>query len=574
MATNIPPHNLREVIAAAIALADDPDITTVGLMKHIQGPDFPTGGQILNNKVELRQIYETGQGAIRLRGEYKLEEKKRGGTDIVITSIPYALTKATWSRRSRRSSSRASCRYLLDVRDESTTDVRIVLEIKREADPALVMAYLYKHTPLQVNFNINMTCLVPPDYLAGGRAKARCRGRRRVCQPLRLGIKEVLRYFLDFRYEVTCRRFEHELAQLKKRIHVLEGFVTIFDALDETIKIIRASDGKDDAAKKIMKRFGLDDLQVDAILELKLYKLAKLEIRVIREELADKQAQAKKIELILKSETKLWAVIKDELKQVADELGTPRRSKTGGAADEQEFDADAFIVDEDAHVIVTRDGWIKRVREIKDPSQDPRPRGRRGHGRAARLDQGEGHLPDQPGLGLRPQDQRHRRHHRLRRPGAEVLQVRRRRAHRRRLHARPARAHPADLPGGVAPRLRPALRLGRAQRGHDPRRPPLRQAAGPGDEVIGVAPCADRDVVVAATAGGHVLLCKAEEIAKLEGAGRGVTVIKTADDDLVIGFVSGGKDALVVETATAPSDSRAVADPKQVGRAVARATRS
>src|SRR5215468_934069 len=370
MATNIPPHNLREVTSALIALAENRDLDHVQLMKHIDGPDFPTGGQLLNSKVELRQIYKEGQGTIRVRGEYKLEDKKRGGTDIVITSIPYALSKSDVVEKIAEVIVSRKLPYLLDVRDESTTDVRIVLEIKRDVDPELVMAYLFKHTPLQSNFHVNMTCLVPPGLLvpvddhSGPKLPADAPP-----QPRKMGIKEMLGHFLDFRLEVVERRFKYQLKQLEARIHILEGFVTIFDALDQLIKLIRTSDGKDDAAAKIIKQFKLDAEQTDAILELKLYRLAKLEIHVIRDELAQKTAEAKKIKALLKSEDKLWTVIKDELKAVAAELGTPRRTKTGGAAEEVAFDADAFIVDEDAHVVVTRDGWIKRVRELKDPNQ-------------------------------------------------------------------------------------------------------------------------------------------------------------------------------------------------------------
>ncbi|TMQ02521.1 MAG: DNA topoisomerase 4 subunit A, partial [Deltaproteobacteria bacterium] len=367
MATNIPPHNLREVTSALIALAENRDIDHVQLMKHIDGPDFPTGGQLLNSKVELRQIYKDGQGTIRVRGEYKLEEMKRGTTDIVITSIPYALSKGDVVEKIAEVIVSRKLPYLLDVRDESTTDVRIVLEIKRDADPELVMAYLFKHTPLQSNFHVNLTCLVPPGFLddeAGRRLPA-----DPPPQPRKMAIKEILGHFLDFRLQVTERRFKYQLAQLEARIHILDGFVVIFDALDQLIKLIRASDGKEDAAAKIIKQFKLDAVQTDAILELKLYKLARLEIHVIREELAQKTGEAKKIKAILKSEDKLWTVVKDELKACAAELGTPRRTRTGGMADEVAFDADAFIVDEDAHIVVTRDGWIKRVRELKDPNQ-------------------------------------------------------------------------------------------------------------------------------------------------------------------------------------------------------------
>ncbi len=330
MATNIPPHNLREVTSALIALAENRELDHVQLMKHIDGPDFPTGGQLLNSKVELRQIYKDGQGTIRVRGEYKLEDKKRGGTDIVITSIPYALSKADVVEKIAEVIISRKLPYLLDVRDESTIDVRIVLEIKKDADPELVMAYLFKHTPLQSNFHMNLTCLVPPGYLDDDQ------GRKLPAdappQPRRMGIKEALGYFLDFRLEVVERRFKYQLDQLEARIHILEGFVTIFDALDQLIKLIRASDGKDDAAAKIMKQFKLDDVQTDAILELKLYKLAKLEINVIREELGEKTSEAKKIRAILKSEDKLWTVIKDELKAVAAELGTPRRRSSSGSS--------------------------------------------------------------------------------------------------------------------------------------------------------------------------------------------------------------------------------------------------
>jgi DNA gyrase subunit A len=565
MATNIPPHNLKEVTAAAIALADDPEMNTTSLMKHIQGPDFPTGAHVLNSKVELRQIYEAGQGAIRVRGEYKVEEKKRGGVDVVITSIPYALTKSDVVEKIAEIIVGRKLPYLLDVRDESTDDVRIVLEIKKDADPAMVMAYLYKHTPLQQNFHVNITCLVPAEYLADVRpAKGATIVSDQPPQPRRMGIKEVLRHFLDFRYDITCRRFEHQLAALRERIHILNGFATAFDALDEIIKIIRASEGKADAAGKLIKRFKFDEIQVDAILELKLYRLAKLEINVIRDELNAKAAEAKRIEGILKSEAKLWGVIKAELAEVAAQLGTPRRTKCGGATDEQEFDADAFIVDEDANVVVTRDGWMKRVRELKDPSQ-------------TRTREGDEVMAVLPG------STREKVVFFTNRGSAYVIKI-------NDVAATTGYGDPAqkyfkfdDGERIVAamtldPRaLRPETMLAVSKDGYGLRfamaghlevttkagRRYAKPAAG--DEIIGVVPCGDRDTIVAATAGGHVLHCKAEEVSKLEGAGRGVTVIKTASDDHVIGFVCGGKgDVLVVETAGSGKKFELPADPKQV----------
>src|SRR5947208_5961420 len=206
MATNIPPHNLTELCDALIDLSRHKDLEVKDLLKHIKGPDFPTGGQILNSKSELRQIYETGQGSVRVRGEWKLEELARGGRLVVVTSIPYAVNKSNLVAKFGELVRERKLTPLVDVRDESTKDVRIVLEIKRDADPELVMAYLYKHTPLQTNFHVNLTCLVPPGYLSDDQ------GRKLSVdappQPRRMGIKEALGYFLDFRLDVTQRHFE------------------------------------------------------------------------------------------------------------------------------------------------------------------------------------------------------------------------------------------------------------------------------------------------------------------------------------------------------------------------------
>jgi DNA gyrase subunit A len=559
MATNIPPHNLGEVIDAAVALIADKDLTTTNLMKFVQGPDFPTGGQILNTKPELREIYDAGQGAIRVRGEYKLEEqgKKRGGTDIVITSIPWAMTKASLVEKIAEVILSRKLPFLLDVRDESTTDVRIVLEIKREADPTVVMAYLYKHTPLQQNFNLNITALVPvngddeEDENAegvGGDDDAGDANPEPPAQPQRMGLKDVLQHFLAFRMRVTRRRFRHELRQLERRIHILEGLAKIFDALDETIKIIRASDGKADAAQKLMKRFGLDEIQVDAILELKLYKLAKLEIKIIREELSEKEAQAKKIRAILKSEAKLWDVVKGDLEEIKTLHNTKRKTKTGGSAEEIEVSEDAFIVDEDANVVVTRDGWIKRVRELKDPT-------------ATRTREGDEVMAVLPG------STKEKVIFMTNRGSGYVVKI-------NDIAATTGYGDPAQkyfkfgdgerivAAMSLDPRLSgtsavPDTMLAVSKKGYGLRFATAahaevttkagRRFAKPseGDEIIGVVPVKDSDFVIAATHKGHVLQCKAEEIAKLEGPGRGVTVVKTADDDHVIGFVAGEKGTVL-----------------------------
>jgi len=373
LATNIPPHNLAEVCEACEALIADRKLETNELLKFIKGPDFPTGGQILNDRAELRAIYSEGSGAIRLRGEYKVESG-RSGDAIIVTSIPYMVQKDVLVRAIGELIAARKVPQLVDIRDESTTDVRIVLELKdeqRDAERAadVVMAYLFKNTPLQSNFNVNLTCLVPGDDDESS-----------ACTPARLDLRGMLVHFVQFRFDVVTRRFQHDLRVLKARIHVLEGFQKIFDALDEAIRIIRRSDGRKDAAEKLMARFGLDQIQVDAILDLRLYKLARLEIQAIVDELREKRAQAAEIESILASEKRLWTVVGREIAAARATYGDARRTKIGGrGAAEAEYDEKAFIVDEDAVILLSRDGWVKRAGRIGDLSK-------------VRLRQGDEHL--------------------------------------------------------------------------------------------------------------------------------------------------------------------------------------
>jgi DNA gyrase subunit A len=357
MATSIPPHNLGEVIEACVALVEDSKLESKDLLKFIKGPDFPTGGQVLASKRDLKEVYEAGSGTLKLRGEWEVEEPKgrKQSPTIVITSIPYGPTKQSIVEKIGEVIRERKLPQLVDVLDQSTTDVRIELEIKKDADPALIMAYLYKQTALQTNVQVNLTCLVPTENPDVGR-------------PERLNLAQCLRHFLDYRLLVVTRRFQHELEELERRIHILHGYAKVYDALDEVLKIIRKSEGKADAASKLMKRFELDEEQVDAILELKLYRLARLEILLIQQELADKKKEAKRLEGLLKSEARRWTVVKDELTAIAKEYGDKRRTKVSVSADEPEFDPTAYIVDEDANVLLTRDGWVKRVREIKDLS--------------------------------------------------------------------------------------------------------------------------------------------------------------------------------------------------------------
>ncbi|HVR02450.1 MAG TPA: DNA topoisomerase IV subunit A [Polyangia bacterium] len=545
MATNIPPHNLAEVCAAAVALIDDKSLETKDLLKYIKGPDFPTGGLVTNSKKELREIYETGQGGVRVRGEWKTEKGGRGAETIVVTSIPYALSKATVVERIAEVIIAKKLPLLVDVRDESTDDVRIVLELKPGADPALVMSYLFKHTPLEQSFFVNMTCLVPTEN-------------KEIAGPMRLDLRAVLREFLDFREQVVRRRFEFELAELERRIHILEGFALVFDFLDEAIRIIRKSDGKADAGEKLIKRFELSEAQTDAILELKLYKLARLEIQAIIEELKEKRAAAKEIKAILGDKKKLWRVIRGEIAAVAEAFPDRRRTKLGGAGssggDDVEFDPEAYIVEEDATVILSRDGWLKRAREVKDLA-------------ATRLREGDAVLAALRGstkepiaifsnLGsayvIRINDVPASTGY-----GEPVQKLFNFRDGERVVGA--LLMSSADTPKGS--RILAVTKRGYGLRFDPETHRELSTRAGrrfakpaEGDEVVGIALVtsqANEVLVCAVTSDAHAILCRVSEVPELVNPGRGVTVIKTDETHPVVGFgVGTRKDRvmLVVET--------------------------
>ena len=350
MATNIPPHHLGEVVDALVYLIGSPNARTSTLVeKFIKGPDFPTGGRILNTPEELIRIYEKGEGAIDLRGEYALEGKKH----IIITSVPYGVTKSDLIEKIADHIVQSRVPQLVDVRDESTGEVRVVLELRRGADPEAAMAYLFKHTPLQSRFHVNLTCLVPTDS-------------PEVPAPQKVDLVTVLRQFLDFRLEVVTRRLRFDLEQLEKRIHLLRGFEKIFGALDEAIKIIRSSKDKADAAQRLMHRFRLDDAQADAILEIKLYKLARLEIDAIRKELKEKEQQAAALRKLLADEGARWKLIRQELREIKKQYADARRTEIAGPDVQREYAAEDYIIDEDVYVIVTRDGWTKRQRSYTE----------------------------------------------------------------------------------------------------------------------------------------------------------------------------------------------------------------
>lgn len=345
MSCSFPPHNLSEIIDGLVAMIDDSSIELKDILKIIKGPDFPTAGWILNTKKELKEIYQTGAGAIRIRAEYTVEDMPRGRQAIVITSIPYAVNKAKLLERLVGLMEDKKVPQVSAVRDESTDEVRIVIELKSESNPDLVMAYLFKHTDLESSFPVNFTALKPN------------------MEPERLSLKELMQYFLDFRFEITTKRLNHELGILKARLHILKAFEAVYDDLDTAIKIIRRSRSKDEAAEKLKKHFKFDDEQTKAILDMQLYRLVGLEIERIIKEKTEKTKQKKEIEAVLASQKKIWALIKKELIEIKEKYGDKRKSQIR-AAEEVEFSQEDFIVHEDITVILSKMGWIRRAKTV------------------------------------------------------------------------------------------------------------------------------------------------------------------------------------------------------------------
>ncbi len=353
MSTQIPPHNLREVVAACLALLENPELEVADLCAFVPGPDFPTGGEILNSPEELLALYQEGRGAVRLRGTWQ-EERVERKECIVIDSIPYQQNKATLVEKIGALILGRKVPQLVDVRDESTDRVRVVLELRKGAKPDEAMAYLCRHTPLQQSFHVQLNCLVPGDS-------------PEVCVPQRLDLKQVLQHFLDFRRETLTRRLSYELSLLERRIHILAGFEAIFAAIEEAVRIVLHAESRADAAQKLCERFLLDDEQAQAILETRLYRLARLEIATVQAELAEKRAEAARLRALLGDPAALRAHMAEELRGLAEEHGDERRTRIG-LARELDFDPKRYVLREETHLIVTRDGWVKRQGSFSDLS--------------------------------------------------------------------------------------------------------------------------------------------------------------------------------------------------------------
>jgi DNA gyrase subunit A len=567
MATNIPPHNLNEVCTALIKLLDNPDLSSVQLCRYVKGPDFPTGGQILNSPEELKEIYKTGSGAIRLRATWEEGPVTRGGRTLYITSIPYTVNKATLVERIAEVALSRKLPPLVDVKDLSTDDVRIALELKKDADEKMVMAFLFKHTPLQTSFVVNLTCLVPTE------------GNPEVGRPERLDLHQMLWHFLHFRLDVVTKRLEHELASLKKRVHILEGFEKVFDALDEILRIVRKSDGKADAAQQIIKRFSLDAEQADAILELKIYRLARLEILIIRKELEEKRRRIRQINTLLKDEQSRWDIVRVELEEIQKKHGDARRSSISSDEGETEYTAEDFIVEEDNVVLVSRDGWVKRQKEVKDIAST---RVREGDSVMAVLPGSTrasvvffsnfgvaytariADIPASTGYG-EPIQRFFKLKDGERLVAALSLDPRvvgeiepRKEGAEPKVQGVAVSSDGYSMRFSLAPFVEPSTRAGRR----------FAKAAGTA-EFVGVARLTGGEILIAATREAHGMLCKAEEVNFLSGPGRGVILIKLSSaNDRVLGFIAstGDRDLLTVETSRGAEQTISTAKYDTTGR--------
>ena len=343
MATNIPPHNLGEVVDATMALIDHPDTSAEELMEYVKGPDFPTGGVIYDEK-EIRAAYATGKGAILNRGKAEIEDGPKNSSQIVITAIPYQVNKSEMIEKMATLVQEKTVEGIRDIRDESDRDgLRVVIELKQDAHPQKVLNNLYKHTDLERTFHLNMLALV--DGI----------------QPVVLSLKDVLVEFIKHRQIVITRRTTFDLARTKERIHILEGLKRALDHIDAVIATIKKSEDREDAHVNLVKKFDLSDIQATAILDMRLSTLAGLERQKIENELKEKQALARSLEALLKDPKKIREVVKNELLDIKDRYGDERKTAVVRSSPRAMTDED-LIADEEVVVVLTRGGYIKRVK--------------------------------------------------------------------------------------------------------------------------------------------------------------------------------------------------------------------
>lgn len=340
MATNIPPHNLREVAAAVAHLIDNPGASTDDLLKFVKGPDFPVGAVAFNQK-DITHAYTNGRGGVVVRGEAEIVEDKRGNFAIIITSIPYRVNKADLQVKIADLVRDKKIEGIRDMRDESTYDIRIVIELKTGAQPQTILNKIYKHTQLEETFHYNMVALV--DGI-----------------PQTLSLKAILEEYVKHRAEVIRRRTAYDLAKAQDREHILLGLKKALDHIDKIIKLIRAAKDVPTAHASLMKEFKFSIVQAQAILDMRLQKLAGLERKKIEDELAEVQKLIKELEAILKSKARMMKIVKDDLLEVAEKYGDDRRTKIikGGV---KQLSQEDLVPDDESVLVLTQGGYIKRT---------------------------------------------------------------------------------------------------------------------------------------------------------------------------------------------------------------------
>jgi DNA gyrase subunit A len=339
MATNIPPHNLREVVDAITATINNPDISVEELMQYIKGPDFPTAG-IIFGAAGIREAYTTGRGKIIVRGKTTVEHGRNNKESIIINDMPYQVNKASLIEKTAELVRTKKIDGISDIRDESDRDgIRVVIELKRDAQPEIVLNQMYKHTQLQVTFGIINLSLVD--------------GVPRV-----LSLRQMIQYFIDHRHEVILRRTRYELAEAEKRAHILEGLKIALDNIDEIIATIKKSADAESAKSNLMKKFGLSEIQAKAILEMRLQRLTGLERQKIEDEYREVIKTIERLKSILENVNLQLQIIKDELLELKETYGDNRRTEI--IQNFEEFSIEDMIAEEDMVITISRDGYIKR----------------------------------------------------------------------------------------------------------------------------------------------------------------------------------------------------------------------
>jgi DNA gyrase subunit A len=346
MATNIPPHNLKEVVGAITALVDDPSLGPDALRKFIKGPDFPTGAYVYGT-AGIKDYIETGRGKIIMRARAVIEENEKGNkSQIVVTELPYQVNRATLVETIAHLVRDKKLEGISDLRDESTVETRIVIELKRDAIPRVVLNQLYKHTSMQSTFGVIMLALVPDPHT-----------HRLV--PRVMGMREALLHFIHHRHEVIVRRTQFDLDKAQEREHILDGLKIAVDNIDAVIKVIRGADDSESASRELQRRFKLSEKQAEAILNMRLAKLTGLEIEKLEEELKEVRALIKELSALLDSKPARMKMLKDELVKLAETYGDARRTEI--TSDQGELTVEDLIANEEMVVTITHTGYIKRT---------------------------------------------------------------------------------------------------------------------------------------------------------------------------------------------------------------------